>query len=478
MPRPVVFVPGFPASELFRERPDRRQRVFVKLPPNVASLSGPDDLDAGDDVVAGRPLPKVKIGFLDLAKFAQALYDRLKPLGVTGPLLERVGWDWRRPVWDGRPGQVLERIEQAIDRAFEAGGPVVLICHSTGGLAVRWFLENAPDRMRDRISALVAFGVPWLGTLNALAPLIGETGFPFASKQDVQRIVGHAWAAFDLLPPDPESTVDATYHRARLVVGPDQDGNGELEVSSPLTRSGWIDRLAPSAALRDAMKLRRDASIDKLGSRSPTLGGVGADLPLIAVFAGWGTDTLRQAVLDPQGGVKIHRTIDGLDPGMDDGDGTVPRVSAAWLKGGNVRRFHVPIGRYPDAGIEPHARLWDNPGAAAALAAIVEDRPLPIQAVAAMDWSDFVETSNENVTVRCQVSDSLGRVPDGARVRLRLGPTVTPWKGVDPAFGGRYRILVEREAVPLFGDKYRRLEVEIDPGLGGAAEPIALLCRR
>ena len=478
MPRPVVFVPGLPASELFRIDANGRKKVFIKLPPDVSSLSGPEDLDAGDDVVAGRPVPKVKIGLLDLAKFAQSLYDRLEGLGVAGPLLERVGWDWRRPLWDSHPGQVLERIEQAIDRAFDAGGPVVLISHSTGGLAVRWYLEHAPDRMRGRIAALVSFGVPWLGTLNAFAPLIGEQGFPFTSKQDVQRIMGHSWAAFDLLPPDPATTVDATYQRARLVVGPGQDGNGHLRVSSPLSESQWIDRLVPSVATRDAMKRRRDAAIGKLGVRAPALAGVGADLPLIAVFAGWGTDTLRQAVLDPQGGVALHRTIDGEDPGMDDGDGTVPRVSAAWLQGGNVRRFHVPIGRYPDAGYEPHARLWDNPGAAAALAAIVEDRPLPVQTVAAMDWSDFVETSNERVTVRCQVSDADGQVPAGARVRLHLGPTATPWRPVDPAFGGRYRILVEREAVPAFGDTYRRLEVEIDTGLGAATERVPLLCRK
>ena len=475
MTRPVVFVPGLPASELFHEGPGERERVFLRLPPDVSRLQGPDDLDEGDEIAAGDPLQKIKIGFLDLMKFAESLYDELDELDV--PRVERVGWDWRRPVWDERPGQVQARIADAVDRAFDSGGPVVLICHSTGGLAVRWFLEHADPSVRPRIAAVAAFGVPWIGTLDSLEPLIGEKGFPFTSKEDMQRILGHSWAAFDLLPPDPNTTVDALYVRARLVVGPDRDGNGDRVVSSPLSERSWIDRTVPTGSLREAMDLRRTAARDRLGTRSPTLGGIGSDIPVV-LFAGWGAETLRQAILAPDGTVELTNTVDGEDPGMDDGDGTVPRVSAAWLRGGNVRRFHVPVGHYPDAGELPHARLWNNPGAKAILAALLEDRPLPAQAEAAMDWSDFVETSNEIVTIRCQVSDGEGQVPPGARVRLHLGSRTTEWEEVEPAFGGRHRLRVAREAVPLFGDRFRRLEVEIDTGLGTPPRRVGLLCRR
>jgi hypothetical protein len=244
-----------------------------------------------------------------------------------------------------------------------------------------------------------------------------------------------------------------------------------------LTERAWIDRLAPTASLRAAMDARRLEAGNRLGTRSPTLGGIGADLP-VATFAGWGADTLRQAILGPNGEVALSARIDGEDPGMDDGDGTIPRASAAWLRGANVRRFHVPIGHYPDAGNLPHARLWNNPGAVAALGALVDDRPLPPQAEAAMDWSDFVETSNDVVTVRCQASDGDGKVPPNARIRLRLGPQVTPWEAVDPAFGGRRRFLVERNAVPTFGNEFRRLEVEIDLADGEPSKRVALLCRR
>jgi hypothetical protein len=475
MPRPVVFVPGLPASELFRVTAAGRERVFLKLPPDVPRLLGPDDLAAGDGVEAGAPLPKIKIGFLDLAKFADSLYAELRDLGATH--VEKVGWDWRRPVWDDHPGQVQERIGQAIDRAFAAGGPVLLVCHSTGGLAARWFLENSPASVRPKIGAVAAFGVPWVGTLDSFEPLIGEKGFPFTSKEDVQRMMGHSWAAFDLLPPDPAATVDALYDRARLVVGPHTEPSGELAVSSPIAERGWIDRQAPTVALRAAMDRRRIESHARLGARSPTLLGVGAQVPVV-LFAGWGRDTLRQATLSPNGEVTISSTLDGQDPGMDDGDGTIPRVSAAWLRGGNVRRFHVPIGHYPNAGELPHARLWNNPGAAAALAALLHDDPLPSQAEAAMDWSDFVETSNDLVTVRCQASDANGMIPAGARIRLRLGPQITPWDEVDPAFGGRYMVRVARDAVPTFGNRFRRLEVEIDLANGGSPKRVALLCRK
>ncbi len=475
MPRPVVFVPGLPASELRRGHP-AGEKLFLRLPPPVEQLLGPDDLDAGDDVVAGEPLPRIKIGFLDLAKFADSLYEVLGEIGV--PHLERVGWDWRRPVWDERPGQVQERIARAIDRAFDAAGPVVLIVHSTGGLAGRWFLEHAPSGMRPKIAAVVAFGVPWVGTLDSLAPLVGEKGFPFTSKEDVQRMMGHSWAAFDLLPPDPATTVDALYERARLVVGPSHDSAGRLAVSSPLVERAWIDREVPaSGGLRQAMDLRRLAAAQRLGSRSATLEGIGADIPAVS-FVGWGIPTWRQAILGDGGEVELSTGVDGEEAGLDDGDGTIPRPSAAWLRGGNVRRFHVPIGHYPNAGRLPHARLWSNPGPRAALGALLEDRPLAPQAEAAMDWSDFVEISRDVVTVRCQVSEEHGEVPDGARIRLRLGSEITAWQEVDPAFGGRHRLRVARDAVPAFGEEFRRLEVEIDLALGDPPRRIPLLCRR
>ena len=474
MPRPVVFVPGLPASELFRGSADR-ERVFLRLPPPVEQLLGPEDLDAVDDIVAGDPLPRVKIGFLDLAKFASSLYRVLDDLGV--PHVERVGWDWRRPIWDSRSGQVLDRIAGGIERAFELGGPVVLVAHSTGGLALRWFLESAPVSWRPKIAAVAAFGVPWVGTLDSFEALVREKGFPFTSKADVQRMIGHSWAAFDLLPPDPARTVDAVYRRARLVVGPARNLEGELVVSSPLVERTWIDRHAAAGPLREAMERRRQAAADRLGSREPNPSGLFAELP-IASFAGWGLPTWRQAILGEDGEVELTTRIDGEDAGLDDGDGTIPRVSAAWLRGPDVRRFHVPIGHYPKAGKLPHARLWGNPGAVSVLAAVLDDRPVPPVAEAAMDWSDFVETSHDVVTVRCQASGSDGEVPSGARVRLRLGSQVTSWQEIDPAFGGRHRLLVARDAVPPAGGEFRRLEVEIDLALGEDPKRIPLLCRR
>lgn len=474
MTHPVVFVPGLPASELWRRRV-QGEKLFLRLPPPVERLFGPDALDVGDEVVAGNPVGKVKIGFLDLAKFAESLYDVLQRLGVRR--IERVGWDWRRPVWDEHPDQVQERIGRAIDDAFNRQGPVMLILHSTGGLAGRWFLEHADGAMREKIAAVVAFGVPWVGTLDSLEPLIGERGFAFTSRQDVQQIIGHSWAAFDLLPPDPARIPDALYGAARLVVGPAADADGRPKVSSPLVERAWIDTTAPTAKLRAAMAQRCAATDDRLGARLPTLTGIGAEIPTV-VFAGWGARTLRQAVLTPAGRVELSRQVDGQETPLDDGDGTVPRISAAWLRGANVRRFHVPVGRYPEGGNDKHSRLWENPSAVSVVGALLKDQPIPPQAEAAMDWSDFVETSNEVVTIRCQVSDGDGNVPAGARVRLRLGRGITDWQPVDPAFGGRHRLQVERDAVPAFGREFRRLVVEIDLALGDEPKRIPLLCRR
>ena len=143
------------------------------------------------DLVAGPPILDV----LGIAKQAQSLYDILDKYGDSK--FEAVGWDWRLGISDPR---VLDRVVDAVDRL---GSGIVAMIHSTGGLVFRAFLEAHPE-LTPRFEQVMAFGVPWRGTFEALRAIqVGEAaGFLFArlTAAGSREIMRHAQAAFDLLP--------------------------------------------------------------------------------------------------------------------------------------------------------------------------------------------------------------------------------------------------------------------------------------
>jgi pimeloyl-ACP methyl ester carboxylesterase len=168
--KPVVFVPGFPASEIRQKSKNRT--IFppvlkdltddAKKKKLIRLLSGPDDPPG--DIVAGEPIR----GVLGVAKQAQSLYDVLREYGYTtqdGSLLAPVGWDWRKSVDDAA---VQTDLAGAIERlAQQHGRKVVVIIHSTGGLVLRALLEAKPQ-LASKIEQILAFGIPWAGTLKAV----------------------------------------------------------------------------------------------------------------------------------------------------------------------------------------------------------------------------------------------------------------------------------------------------------------------
>ncbi|HLJ74509.1 MAG TPA: hypothetical protein VKU62_07985 [Thermoanaerobaculia bacterium] len=192
--KPILFVPGFPASELR----DAATQATV-FPPPLATLISKSKKAAfiermttvPGDLVAGPPIRDV----LGIAKQAQSLYDILDKFGYDN--FEPVGWDWRLGIADAR---VLDRVAAAVDRL---GAGIVAIVHSTGGLVFRAFLEAHPD-LTSRFEHVMAFGVPWRGTFEALRAIsVGESaGLLFArlTASESREIMSHAQAAYDLLP--------------------------------------------------------------------------------------------------------------------------------------------------------------------------------------------------------------------------------------------------------------------------------------
>jgi pimeloyl-ACP methyl ester carboxylesterase len=232
MPPTVVYVPGLPGSHL--KAPDGT-RFFWNGSFSSPLLAGPDDL-ADDGVRAGDPiLQALKFLFFDVGKKAKSLYQLLDDIGCR---IVPFGWDWRRPVWEAAGGiGAVPRLAAAIRGARQqAGEPVTLICHSTGGLVARATLEAHPELARD-LSRLLAFGVPGAGLVKSFREIAGRGGTPVLSAAHSQRIACRSSASFDLLPPDTATGLSMVERRG---VGP----------TSPLVDQAWLAGLP--AAERDA----------------------------------------------------------------------------------------------------------------------------------------------------------------------------------------------------------------------------------
>ncbi|HEX9491782.1 MAG TPA: hypothetical protein VGA33_00830 [Thermoanaerobaculia bacterium] len=357
--KPVLFIPGFPASELR----DATTGATV-FPPSVSTLLNSAKksafvqkvIDVPGNLVAGPPIRDI----LGIAKQAQSLYDILSgKFGYDTSDLSAdfaaIGWDWRLSIADTT---VMTAIGDAVDRL---GQDIVAIIHSTGGLVFRAFLEARPDLI-PRFEQVMAFGVPWNGTLEALHAMTkGEsTGFLFEkiSAQQGATIVSHAQAAYDLLPP------------------------------SFLADQSWI----PADAAHDYM---RQLAATAHGAWTRNLDA----LPVTNV-CGWGADTW---------------TSPAWTSDKDAGDGTVPIDSSSWIRGANLRTVFLPIGAYATANIPyRHSRIWDSPPVLQLFEEVLNDAPRAPFLCAAADSDDYIDY-NADVDVRfsadvpdCNVTVDLG----------------------------------------------------------------------
>ena len=168
--KPVLFIPGFPASELHDSVSG--QTVF---PPSLTTLLDPQKkraflnqiVDIPGTLIAGPPI----LATLGIAKQAQSLYAILDDhygydtSGLSPRDFAPIGWDWREAI---DASAVQQSIRDVLDLLSpQQSGNVVAIVHSTGGLVFRAFLEANPAYAKC-FEQVLAFGVPWCGTLAAL----------------------------------------------------------------------------------------------------------------------------------------------------------------------------------------------------------------------------------------------------------------------------------------------------------------------
>jgi hypothetical protein len=444
--KPVVFIPGFPASELRRKASNR-----AVYPPSLADLIDADkkkrlvELLSMDppsaDLVAGEPIRRVTA----IAKQAESLYDILRQrYGYTidaGDNFRAIGWDWRFGIDDAA---VNNSILNAINTLSAPGPRVVVIIHSTGGLVLRRFLESNPA-LADRIEKILAFGVPWGGNLKAFRYLTeGDAIGPFFAKMSAAQtrtVMRFAQAAYDLCPPDPARTdlTDESGQPLGLVV---DDGGQQI---GPMLSTSWVPAggNADANRLRASMLARASAADQRLGQRTNSIALGGHATPPVTNIVGWGVPTEVRCLLEASGEVTFNPARKNDKPYGDekDGDGTVALKSAAWLTGAGVRSFFLPIGAYPTAGIpNRHPRIWDSPPVQQIFNEILMDEPAEEFVCAAADGEEALDRSSD-VTIRLSAADVSGRPLPNAQATLRLPGGA---RTIDFAGGVRRDVVVRR----------------------------------
>lgn len=402
MPKPLVFIPGFPASEL------RDGNGCVVFPPDLRTLTSAKRrksffgamLNIPGNLVAGPPIRSV----MGIAKQAQSLYDVLARLHYPAQDITPVGWDWRLGI-DAKV--TLDAVAKAITDF--APRKVVMLIHSTGALVLRAFLAAHPE-LRDSIEQVLAFGGAWCGTLEALHAVdAGESesilGIRLITTEEGANLIGHTQAAYDLFPPDPART---PMDNIRLVHGMNGEQAG-ANVDLSWIRPGR-DYAAPLAASADA----------RLGARDPDFGPI----PLTNV-AGWGGPTWPAAILVPH-------DILFLPPEKNYGDGTVPLVSATWITGANVRTLVVPIGAFvADPVPDLHAHMWDSIAVQQIFREVLDDVPRQELIAAAADSDQAVDYDSGFVAVRMVAQSAEGDpLPDCvATARINGRSVSVPFAG-------------------------------------------------
>jgi hypothetical protein len=108
---------------------------------------------------------------------------------------------------------------------------------------------------------------------------------------------------------------------------------------------------------------------------------------------GWGGPTWPAAILE-QGDVLF------LSPEKDAGDSTVPRVSAGWIQGQNVRTLVIPIGAFvADPIPDLHAHMWDSMVVTQIFKEVLQDAPKQELIAAAADSDEAIDFDSP-VTIR------------------------------------------------------------------------------
>ena len=325
MPDAIVLVPGILGSELSRGGRCLWGLSAKAVANAVTSLGGtldeltlaPDGDLVSDDIEAVRVLPDLQLipylwkidGYTAIAEALHRHFDL-----EAGVNYFEFPYDWRR---DNRVA--AHRLQQAShdwlrDWRRASGNDdarLIILAHSMGGLVARYFLEVLEGWRTTK--ALVSFGTPYRGSVNALRSLAeGIRKGPFGVV-DLSRLARSLTSLYQLLPIYPclRTTAGESLRLTERVVSPNLDA----------------ERVAAAFAFHREIReaVTSNQADERYRSRGYRL------MPIVGTHQ----ETLQSATIDEQGALEFVYRHAGADW---KGDGTVPRSSATPVELGDQGR--------------------------------------------------------------------------------------------------------------------------------------------
>ena len=313
---PVVVVPGFMGSTLFRgdNMVWPAAKTFLKTP---EMLKMPDN----DDLIPRGLVEEVVVipGLIKLDAYNRLVEYLTQGLEYQlGKDLFICAYDWRMDLRLGARtlGNLITDWEELPEKV---PGKFILIGHSAGGLVSRYYVQKMGGR--HHVERLILLGTPHLGTPKPLMSMLGGGGLPFGTnKQKLKETVATFLSAYQLLPNYP-----VVY-----------DEKGPIDL---LNDDTWLPEKA-KLAIKDSREFH-----EELGPTSR--------VPVVSIF-GYGQKTLAR--------IDVKRGKDGefVDPKFTDeecGDGTVSQESAI-LPGSEIHPVQQQHGAlYTDNDVKMRLKL-------------------------------------------------------------------------------------------------------------------------
>jgi hypothetical protein len=290
-------------------RGDSLQEMFLKG-------DDPDGRDLGDGVSATRLMSDAHLipgffkvdGYTRISKFIEDTFDVIKGNveDATKPAnFFEFPYDWRRYncVSAAKLQQLVkQRLPQWRETTGNDSAKVILIAHSMGGLVSRYYLEKLEGWKDCR--ALITFGTPYRGSVNALDFLVNGYKQRFIDLSEVLRSFS---SAYELLPIYPVIKDGGKFKRIEEVSGLGGLDTAKAARARKDFHNVIIDAVEEHQNDKDYRKGYKIIPI--VGTRQPTLQS--------ALF--------ENNVLTTNETVPSENRDDQL---LAEGDGTVPRLSA------------------------------------------------------------------------------------------------------------------------------------------------------
>lgn len=266
--------------------------------------------DLGDGVTATRLAPDVTIvpGFWKIDGYGKVSDSIREAFGLElGKNMFEFPYDWRRDIRVA--ARKLQRESHTWLTNWRARGSkdarLILVAHSMGGLVSRYFLEVLGGWESTR--ALITFGTPYGGSLNALNFLTNGYNKSIGPLSlDLSPVLSSLTSVYQLLPNYP--CVDS--------------GPGKLQLVKEVPALPKVDNNRAIAAFDFHEKIREAQASNRSIPAYQEHGY--RTFPILGI-----EQPTFQSARFRKGKVDILREIGGVD---ESGDGTVPRISAVPLE--------------------------------------------------------------------------------------------------------------------------------------------------